>query len=156
MHSVLLVLHILVAITLVSLVLIQHGKGADAGAAFGSGASATVFGARGSSSFLTRASAILAAVFFATSLSLAYFSVQAPERASVTQTQKPGIIVDENTDIPIEDIPIIPPLPEEEVKGFGYPGEEESARKGKSNETPADLPDRPDLPPKSTPTPAEQ
>jgi preprotein translocase subunit SecG len=103
MHSVLLVLHIVVAIALASLVLVQHGKGADAGAAFGSGASATVFGASGSANFLTRASAVLAAVFFITSLSLAYFSVREPQKSSVTQTVKPRIVADENM--------IIPPLP---------------------------------------------
>ncbi|EDZ65269.1 preprotein translocase subunit SecG [Nitrosococcus oceani] len=106
MHSVLLVLHIVVAVALVGLVLIQHGKGADAGAAFGSGASATVFGARGSGSFLTRASAILAATFFITSLSLAYFSVRKPQETSVTQTVEPRVVADENM--------VIPSLPKEE------------------------------------------
>jgi preprotein translocase subunit SecG len=105
MHSVLLILHIVVAVALASLVLIQHGKGADAGAAFGSGASATVFGASGSANFLTRASAILAAVFFITSLSLAYFSVREPQKESVTQTVKPRIVADENM--------VIPPLPKD-------------------------------------------
>src|SRR5699024_3763465 len=107
MHSILLVLHIIVAVALIGLVLVQHGKGADAGAAFGSGASATVFGARGSANFLTRASAALAAVFFITSLSLAYFSVQGPQKASVTQTVKsPRIVADENM--------VIPPLPKKD------------------------------------------
>ncbi|BAW79776.1 preprotein translocase subunit SecG [Candidatus Nitrosoglobus terrae] len=100
MHSVLLVLHITVAIGLAGLVLIQHGKGADAGAAFGSGASATVFGASGSANFLTRASAILATLFFITSLSLAYFSERGPQKNSVTQAVKPRIIADENMVIP--------------------------------------------------------
>jgi preprotein translocase subunit SecG len=58
-------------------VLIQHGKGADAGAAFGSGASATVFGSRGSANFLSRATAVVAVAFFVTSLALAYFAMQA-------------------------------------------------------------------------------
>lgn len=72
MHTVLVVVQVLVAVALIGLVLIQHGKGADAGAAFGSGASGTVFGARGSANFLTRATAWLAAAFFASSLGLAY------------------------------------------------------------------------------------
>jgi preprotein translocase subunit SecG len=78
-----LVVHVLVALALVGLVLIQHGKGADAGAAFGSGASATVFGSRGSSNFLSRSTALLATVFFITSLSLAYFSRDVVEVESV-------------------------------------------------------------------------
>jgi preprotein translocase subunit SecG len=84
-YTFLLVIHVFAAIGLIGLVLLQHGKGADAGAAFGSGASQTVFGARGSASFLTRATGILAAVFFTTSLSLAYLSTQRVERRSVTE-----------------------------------------------------------------------
>lgn len=72
MYTILVVLHVLVSIALIALVLIQHGKGADAGAAFGSGASGTVFGARGSANFLTRVTAWLAAAFFVLSLALAY------------------------------------------------------------------------------------
>ena len=64
LHNVLLVIHVLVAAGVVGLVLIQQGKGADAGAAFGGGASSTVFGSRGSSSFLTRATGVLATIFF--------------------------------------------------------------------------------------------
>jgi preprotein translocase subunit SecG len=79
MQTVLNVFHLFLAAGLVGLVLIQHGKGADAGAAFGSGASATVFGARGSASFLSRATAVLAALFFLTSMALAYFASQTGE-----------------------------------------------------------------------------
>jgi preprotein translocase subunit SecG len=74
LQTILLVLQVLVAVSLIGLILIQHGKGADAGAAFGSGASSTVFGSQGSSSFLTKATAILAFVFLANSLSLAYLA----------------------------------------------------------------------------------
>lgn len=84
MHTLLLIIHVLLAVSLIVLVLIQHGKGADAGAAFGSGASATVFGSRGSASFLTRATAVLAALFFVTSLSLAYLAGQTTKITSVT------------------------------------------------------------------------
>jgi len=73
------VFHLLLALALIGLILIQHGKGADAGAAFGSGASATVFGARGSASFLTRTTGILATLFFLTSMALAYFAAQVGE-----------------------------------------------------------------------------
>ncbi|MDH5446895.1 MAG: preprotein translocase subunit SecG [Gammaproteobacteria bacterium] len=72
LHNLLLVAHVLIAIGLIGLVLIQQGKGADAGAAFGSGASGTMFGSRGAASFLTRTTGILATLFFITSLSLAY------------------------------------------------------------------------------------
>ncbi|HEC20426.1 MAG TPA: preprotein translocase subunit SecG [Gammaproteobacteria bacterium] len=78
MHTALLAVHILVAIAVIGLVLIQHGKGADAGAAFGAGAaggvSGSVFGAQGASNFLSRSTAILATIFFLTSLSMAYLS----------------------------------------------------------------------------------
>jgi preprotein translocase subunit SecG len=68
------ILHMLIAAAIVGLVLLQHGKGADMGAAFGSGASGSLFGASGSANFLSRTTAILAAVFFLTSLGLTYFS----------------------------------------------------------------------------------
>lgn len=72
MYTVLVIIQVLVAIALIALVLLQHGKGADAGAAFGSGASGTVFGSRGAANFLSRATAWLATVFFGVSLALAY------------------------------------------------------------------------------------
>ena len=68
------VIHLLMALGLIVLVLMQQGKGAEAGASFGSGASGTVFGSQGSATFLSRFTAILAAVFFATSLGLAYYA----------------------------------------------------------------------------------
>jgi len=74
MQSILLIIHILMALVLIGLILIQHGKGADAGAAFGSGASSTVFGSTGSTSFLVRATGLLALVFFANSFFLSYLS----------------------------------------------------------------------------------
>src|SRR5215217_3518012 len=74
MEIFILVLHVLAAVGIVGLVLLQHGKGADVGAAFGSGASGSIFGASGSANFLSRATAILALVFFMTSLGLTYFS----------------------------------------------------------------------------------
>jgi preprotein translocase subunit SecG len=77
------VLHLMLALGLIGLILIQHGKGADAGAAFGSGASATVFGAQGSGSFLTRITAIMATLFFLTSMALAYYASQVGEPAGL-------------------------------------------------------------------------
>jgi len=90
MEIVLWVVHILVALGLIGLVLLQQGKGADIGAAFGSGASNTVFGARGSANFLSRTTAVLAVLFFVTSLSLAYFVTAAPKRQSVIERAQPA------------------------------------------------------------------
>lgn len=76
LNTVVLIAHVLIAVMIVGLVLIQRGKGADAGAAFGAGASGTVFGARGSANFLSRSTAVLAMLFFSTSLGLAYLGSQ--------------------------------------------------------------------------------
>ena len=107
MDSILLMVHLAVAVALVALVLIQQGKGADMGAAFGSGASQTVFGAQGSGSFLTRTTAALATVFFLTSLTLAYFSGQANTSSSVVDTaiSAPASFIE-----PATDVPAIPPM----------------------------------------------
>ncbi len=83
MHTIFLLIHVIIAVALMALILLQQGKGADAGAAFGSGASSTVFGSRGAASFLSRITAILAASFFSTSLVLAYFATQASAPESV-------------------------------------------------------------------------
>lgn len=83
LHNLLLVFHVIVAISLVGMVLIQQGKGADAGAAFGSGASGTMFGSKGSASFLTRFTGVLATIFFITSLSLAYVANKQAKPTSV-------------------------------------------------------------------------
>ncbi|MCE8035883.1 preprotein translocase subunit SecG [Billgrantia tianxiuensis] len=77
MQVAILMIHVAIAIALVVLILLQQGKGAEAGAAFGGGASQTVFGSRGTGGFLSRTTAVLAAAFFATSLTLAYFASQA-------------------------------------------------------------------------------
>lgn len=85
MLTILTTIHLLAAVAIVALVLLQQGKGADAGAAFGAGGSGTVFGARGAASFLTRGTAVLALVFFLTSLGLAWFASQQVERRSVVE-----------------------------------------------------------------------
>src|SRR5882672_1374606 len=87
METFVLVLHVLVALAICGLVLLQHGKGADVGAAFGGGASGSIFGATGSANFLSRATAILAVVFFLTSLGLTYFSARKSEHKGVMATQ---------------------------------------------------------------------
>ncbi|MEW6167847.1 MAG: preprotein translocase subunit SecG [Pseudomonadota bacterium] len=89
MYTILIVVQVLVAVALVGLILLQHGKGADAGAAFGSGASGTVFGSRGSANFLSRATGGLATVFFAVSLALAYLVHGEREPESVVDRVQP-------------------------------------------------------------------
>ena len=74
MQTLIVVVHVIAAIVIVGLVLLQQGKGADAGASFGAGASQTVFGASGSGNFLVKATTIAATIFFGTSLSLAIFA----------------------------------------------------------------------------------
>jgi preprotein translocase subunit SecG len=82
-HTVILVAHTVIATLIIVLVLLQRGKGAEAGAAFGSGASGTVFGARGTSNFFSRATGILATAFFISSLTLAYLSSQTTQVSSI-------------------------------------------------------------------------
>ena len=82
-----LLVHVLAGLGLIGLVLMQHGKGADMGAAFGSGASGSLFGSSGSANFLSRTTAVLATVFFITTLSLAFIAKQAP-KASTSEADK--------------------------------------------------------------------
>ena len=88
METLIWIVHILAALGVVGLVLMQHGKGADMGAAFGSGASGSLFGATGSANFLSRATAIFAAVFFTTSLGLTYFSSHKSKPVGVMESHK--------------------------------------------------------------------
>jgi preprotein translocase subunit SecG len=105
-NSILTITQVLLSVSLIALVLMQHGKGADAGAAFGSGASASVFGARGSENFLSKATGIIATLFFIVCLSLAYVTSnrQVPDSLtdSVTtiesESQLPASI--EGSDLP--------------------------------------------------------
>ena len=86
LETVVLIVHVLVAAAVIGLVLLQHGRGADMGAAFGSGSSGSLFGASGSANFLSRTTAVLAAVFFCCTLLLAYFgNLRAPESTSVLE-----------------------------------------------------------------------
>ena len=121
MESVILAIHIVVAITLIGLILIQQGKGADAGAAFGGGggASATVFGSQGSGNFMTKTTAVLATVFFITSLFLSYLSgqvsaekaesVEISNRVEQIQSEdKPALPVSDSMPAETSDKPAIP------------------------------------------------
>jgi preprotein translocase subunit SecG len=90
LHTALMIVHFFSAVMIVVLVLMQRGKGADAGAGFGAGASGTVFGARGATTALSRATAILAAVFMVTSLSLAYVGSKRAPAAATSVTDQPA------------------------------------------------------------------
>lgn len=103
-------IHVALAVGLIALVLLQQGKGADAGAAFGGGASGTVFGAQGSATFLSKFTGILAALFFCTSLSLAYFANTRVEPKSVTELVAPVVDTEQVPTEPKQpsDLPNIP------------------------------------------------
>lgn len=89
MEVLLLVVHVLAATAIIGLVLVQHGKGADVGAAFGSGSAGSVFGSAGSANFLSRMTAALATVFFLTSMGLTYFSIKRPEAGKGVMSSQP-------------------------------------------------------------------
>ena len=90
LHTILLTVHIIAGLSVIGLVLLQHGKGADMGAAFGSGASGSLFGATGSANFLSRMTAVLAAVFFLTSLGLSYIATSRPKVAGSVMDSAPA------------------------------------------------------------------
>lgn len=103
MEKIILVVHILLAFGVIGLVMIQQGKGADAGASFGGGASQTVFGGAGSSNFLSRMTAIFATVFFVTSLALAYIASQKAKGSDF----EVGIPVVEQQEVLEQDAPVV-------------------------------------------------
>ena len=130
----LLILHTLIALAIIGLVLLQRGKGAEAGAAFGSGASGTVFGARGSTNFFSRTTAVLATLFFLSSLALAFMSsqhaTQAPksliETAAPIEPEQPAAegTTEQLPELPAleesegtSDADMLPALPEDESNG---------------------------------------
>ena len=108
LEIIILALHVLAAAGLIGLVLLQHGKGADMGAAFGSGASGSLFGASGSANFLSRTTAVLAAVFFMTSMGLTYVTSHKPQTGSVMEghkTEQPAAPVQTQPAKPAEPAP---------------------------------------------------
>jgi len=115
LQTIVLVAHVGIALLIIGLVLLQRGKGADAGTGFGAGASGTVFGARGSATFFSRVTGVLAALFFVTSLTLAWLATQrtAPtsllESAPVQQTPAPPTETPPAAVEPPGDAPAQPP-----------------------------------------------
>ncbi len=111
MYQALVIVQVILAIGVIGLVLMQHGKGADAGAAFGSGASGTVFGSRGSATFLSTGTGVLAALFFLVSLSLAVIIARGGgEQKSLAEKMAvedapAALVVDEVPAVPPSDVP---------------------------------------------------
>ena len=109
-NSLLLVFHVITAIIIVILILLQKGKGADMGSAFGAGASGTMFGSKGSANFLSRSTAVLATIFFITSLTLAYLN-----KGTVVQNNDSildNINIIEEDDQNNDSSPVSPQIPE--------------------------------------------
>ena len=103
LHTLLFVLQVLVAVALIGIILVQHGKGADAGAAFGSGSSSTVFGSQGSGNFMTKVTTILAVIFLSNSLFLAYLATQNLSEAPTSLLDQVEAVVEQEAvdqDIP--------------------------------------------------------
>lgn len=152
LNAILLVIQVLLSISLITLVLLQHGKGADAGAAFGSGASATVFGARGSGNFLTRATTVVAILFFLTCLALAYLATNREAPSSVMESvvdsqtlemdqkapESPVLKQPESTDLPPIDLP--PAEGETSSMQMGLPPIEEGSGDSSGSAPVDDLP----------------
>ncbi|MGH8352475.1 MAG: preprotein translocase subunit SecG [Pseudomonas sp.] len=107
LETVVVVIHLLGALGVVALVLLQQGKGADAGASFGSGASATVFGSQGSATFLSRVTAILAAAFFMTSLGLGFFAKEKADALTQVGLPDPAVLEVQQDKPATEDVPVL-------------------------------------------------
>jgi len=107
LETVVVVIHLIGALGVVALVLLQQGKGADAGASFGSGASATVFGSQGSSTFLSRFTAILAAAFFITSLGLGFFAKEKADALTQVGLPDPAVLEVQQEKPATEDVPVL-------------------------------------------------
>jgi preprotein translocase subunit SecG len=127
-ETLLLILHVLVAVAICGFVLLQHGKGADMGAAFGSGSSGSVFGSAGSANFLSRSTAVLATVFFVSSLGLTWYGASksapkgtvqegvmgkmpVPAKASDIPATPSGLTGGAPATDPLKVVPAIPALP---------------------------------------------
>jgi len=149
--------HVVVAFTIIGLVLIQHGKGADAGAAFGGGggaggASGSVFGAQGSSNFLSRTTGILAAIFFCTSLAMAYLTTSGHEAPVSLMEENAGPVSDMPSVVPVvpaADIPAdvpgmsAPESPNAEIPTSGSATSSMSSAEAPKDVPPSDVPSAP-------------
>jgi preprotein translocase subunit SecG len=116
-----LIVDVIVALCIIGLVLLQHGKGADMGAAFGSGSSGSLFGASGSANFLSRTTAVLAAIFFVTTFVLAYFVTHRPRSSG-------GVMDTVKEQAPLQSVPAAETAPD--------PAKAGDAAKSKASEVP--------------------
>ena len=108
MLTVLLIIHVLIAASIIGLVLLQHGKGADMGAAFGSGSAGSLFGASGSANFLSRTTGVLAALFFLTSLGLSVLSVGGTGKGVVLSRPPATSAPTQSAPAPVQEVPGAP------------------------------------------------
>jgi preprotein translocase subunit SecG len=111
--TIILAVQMISAVAMVGLILIQHGKGADMGAAFGSGGSGSLFGASGSANFLSRTTAVLATIFFVCTLALAYFGNLRPTSGGTSVLESPAAVVP----APAGDVPSVAPAPAAPASG---------------------------------------
>jgi preprotein translocase subunit SecG len=114
MEKFVLIIHVFAAVGVIGLVLLQHGKGADMGASFGSGASGSLFGVSGSSNFMSRATAAFVVVFFGTSLTLAYLASNKTGDASVVKAHAAKVMDEKTPATPAVDL-VKPEVPAAEV-----------------------------------------
>jgi len=128
MQSILLVVQVLISISLIGLILIQHGKGADAGAAFGSGASSSVFGAAGSASFLSRTTGILATLFFAVSLSLTILAHRQTQEKGLVEKYTQPTATTESRKAPAKPVSDIPAAPVETAPKAATPDKNKNTK----------------------------
>lgn len=118
-HTLLFVLQVVVAVALIGIILVQHGKGADAGAAFGSGSSSTVFGSQGSGNFMTKVTTILAVIFLCNSLFLAYLATQNSAEVPTSLFDQVEVVTEEAVD---QDIPAVIEQSQDSVQDSDVPG----------------------------------
>ena len=126
MEVILLVIHVLIAAAIIALVLLQHGKGADMGASFGSGSSGSLFGASGSANFLSRSTAVLATVFFISSLVLTYVYAHKSAPKGVLESvlkSAPAVPAEEKKDVPTGQLPVPTGQPAAPADSGTKPGE---------------------------------
>ena len=142
LQTLLFVLQIIVAVSLIGFVLIQHGKGADTGAAFGSGASSTVFGSRGSGNFLTRTTTVLAVIFLGNSLFLSYLSSDMiRSKGSLLDTEPASVTQPQGGQFPMEGT--TSPSPATTTTATAPQDKPADMPQGDANTAPADVPEVP-------------
>ena len=127
-----LIVHVVTALAIIGLVLLQHGKGADMGAAFGGGSSGSLFGATGSANFLSRTTAVLATIFFATSLGLAYVATHRPKAGGGVM----DAVKEQPTTVPAPSTPAQPEAAKSAAPAADSVGKTGEAGTSKANEVP--------------------